>query len=270
MLRLAIVQYTPVFGDKVSNFQRLSTLMQDVEADIIVFPELCTTGYFFQSKAETKFLAESSTGITGQFFFDMACQLDATVIAGFIETDNDAVYNSAMIISPTDKTPKVYRKTHLFYKERFCFDEGNTGWFVVPHHKKDCRIGTMICYDWRFPESARVLGLKGADLIVCPSNLVTNVWHIAMPARALENKVYVAVPNRAGIESAESGEEVVFTGKSVIYGYNGAELAKADGMDDTILYADIDPIKTRDKSFNEFNDIFTDRRPDLYKELIVT
>lgn len=268
MLRLATVQYTPVLGDKEANFQRLNNQMQSAAADIVVFPELCTTGYFFQSKEETALLAETLTGRTAEFFYDMACKLDATIIAGFIEADGNAVYNSALIISPTTTTPHIYRKTHLFYKERFCFDEGNTGWFVVPHHNHDCRIGTMICYDWRFPESARILGLKGADIIACPSNLVTNVWHIAMPARALENKVYVAVPNRSGIETAANGEEVVFTGNSVVYGYNGAELAKADATSDTILYVDIDPTKTRDKSFNALNDIFFDRRPELYRELI--
>lgn len=268
MLRLATVQYTPVFGDKEANFQCLSALMQGVEADLVIFPELCTTGYFFQSKEESKLLAELPTEKTAEFFYDMARRIDATIIAGFIEADADAVYNSAMIISPASKIPQVYRKTHLFYKERFCFDEGNTGWFVVPHHKKDCRIGVMICYDWRFPESARVLGLQGADIIACPSNLVTNVWHLAMPARALENKVYLAVPNRAGSERAENGEEVIFTGKSVVYGYNGAELAKANETDNTILYVEIDPHKTRDKSFNALNDIFTDRRPEMYKKLL--
>jgi predicted amidohydrolase len=123
----------------------------------------------------------------------------------------------------------------------------------------------MICYDWRFPESARVLGLKGADVIVCPSNLVTNVWHIAMPARALENKVYVAVPNRAGeeVRGAEN-ESVKFTGRSVIYSYNGSALAQAGAEEDEILTVEIDPLATRDKSFNALNDIFRDRRPDIY------
>jgi predicted amidohydrolase len=267
-MKLSIVQFTPVFGDKSQNFQRMQALVKDLKSDIIVFPELCTTGYFFQSKEESAACAEPANGETAAFFKQMAEEHDAMIVAGFVERHGTNIYNSAMILAPEMET-RIYRKTHLFYKERFCFDEGNTGFFVVPHHKHDARIGTMICYDWRFPESARALGLKGADVIVCPSNLVTNVWHIAMPARALENKVYVAVPNRAGTERrgvSASGEpeEVKFTGHSVIYGYNGAELAKAGAEADEVLTVEIEPANTRDKSFNPLNDIFRDRRPDVY------
>ncbi len=271
-VRLSIVQFTPVFGDKRENFKRLSALADTIESDIVIFPELCTTGYFFQSKEESRLYAETKAGETAQFFFEMASRLDAMVIAGFVERGEDdkydeKIYNSALIITPNSTLPQIYRKTHLFYKERHCFDDGNTGWFVTPHHRKDCNVGTMICYDWRFPESARILGLKGADVIACPSNLITNVWHIAMPARALENKVYVAVPNRAGVETSPQGEDVKFTGNSVIYGYNGSEVAKAGASEDTVLTVEIEPTKTRDKSFNPLNDIFSDRRPEMYAEL---
>lgn len=263
-MKLSIAQFTPTFGEKQDNLRRLSAHSEQIDADVMVFPELCTTGYFFQSKEESRSYAETMEGETADFFRTMAQQHDAMVVAGFVEKEGDNVYNSALIVAPHSPA-RVYRKTHLFYKERYCFDDGNTGFFVVNHHRHDARIGTMICYDWRFPESARALGLKGADVIVCPSNLVTNVWHIAMPARALENKVYVAVPNRAGeeIRGTES-ESVKFTGRSVIYSYNGSELAKAGDSADEILTVEIDPLATRDKSFNALNDIFRDRRPDIY------
>jgi predicted amidohydrolase len=269
-VRLAAVQFTPTFGDKAGNLKKIHALADTIDADIIIFPELCTTGYFFQTKDESRAEAETTSGEAAELLFDIAHKHNAMVIAGFAERDGDRVYNSAMIITPGTTHPRIYRKTHLFYKERFCFDEGNTGFFVTPHHAKDCKVGTMICYDWRFPESARVLGLQGADVIACPSNLVTNVWHIAMPARALENKLYVAVPNRAGKEqsgSGENSEEVKFTGNSVIYSYTGEAIAQAGPSDDAVLVADIHPLATRDKSFNAFNDIFTDRRPALYQPL---
>jgi predicted amidohydrolase len=271
-VRLAAIQFTPVFGNKRENFQRIKALIENIRADIYIFPELCTTGYFFQSKDESRQAAEARDGKTAEFFFGLAEEHDAMVIAGFAEKDGMNVYNAAMIITPDTTRPHIYRKTHLFYKERFCFDEGNTGFSVVQHHKKDCSVGTMICYDWRFPESARVLGIMGADLIACPSNLITNVWHLAMPARALENKVYVAVPNRAGREirgiSANGvPEEVRFTGNSVIYGYNGEVLAQAGASEDAVLVVDIEPQHTRDKSFNPYNDVFSDRRPAFYQPL---
>jgi predicted amidohydrolase len=272
-MKLCIVQFTPVFGDKEENFKRLHLLADRIGtefdgADLIVFPELCTTGYFFQSKEESMLYAETTDGETVEFFRAMAHKHDAMVVAGFAEKDENEVYNSACIVAPGQEI-RIYRKTHLFYKERHCFADGNTGFFVVPHHRLDAKVGVMICYDWRFPESARILGLKGADVIVCPSNLVTNVWHIAMPARALENKVYVAVPNRAGeevrgIKDGSVGEKVKFTGRSVIYGFNGEELAKAGDEADEILAVEIDPTATRDKSFNPLNDIFHDRRPEMY------
>jgi predicted amidohydrolase len=276
-MKLRIVQFTPVFGDKEENFKRLQTLADRIAtefdgADLIVFPELCTTGYFFQSKEESMRYAETTDGETVEFFRAVAHKMDAMVVAGFAEKDGENVYNSALIVAPGQET-RIYRKTHLFYKERHCFADGDTGFFVVPHHRLDAKVGVMICYDWRFPESARALGLKGADVIVCPSNLVTNVWHIAMPARALENKVYVAVPNRAGEEirgledgsaNGSTGEKVKFTGRSVIYGFNGQELAKAGEEADEILAVEIDPAATRDKSFNPLNDIFRDRRPEMY------
>jgi predicted amidohydrolase len=157
----------------------------------------------------------------------------------------------------------VYRKSHLFAREKHCFDPGDTGFFVVHVPERDLRIGMMICYDWRFPEAARTLALKGADLIVAPSNLVTHIWRAVMPARAVENKVYLAVANRCGPD-VNNGEELSFNGQSAIYSYNGDVLASANATEPAVIIAEIEPERTRTKSFNEWNDIFADRRPDLY------
>jgi predicted amidohydrolase len=121
----------------------------------------------------------------------------------------------------------------------------------------------MICYDWRFPESARTLALKGADVIVCPSNLVTHVWRMAMPVRAFENKVYLAVANRTGAEH-NAGEDVSFNGQTAIYSYTGTVLVDASATDDAVVIAEIDPSETRSKSFNSINDIMKDRREEWY------
>lgn len=266
-LTLATVQFTPTFGDKQANFARIEALLRTVQADIIVLPELCTTGYFFQSRAEAAQYAEPSNGQSAAFFRQLARDKNAVVIAGFVENEGDGIYNSAMIAIPEEQEVRIYRKIHLFYKELFCFDVGNTGYFVVYDNKRDIHIGPMICYDWRFPEAARCLMTMGADLIVCPSNLITDAWRLVMPARAIENKVYLAVANRAGTEQG-GGEEVLFKGNSAIYGYNGAELAKAGPTDDEALLARICPAETRDKSFNAFNDVAKDRRPEYYGPLV--
>jgi predicted amidohydrolase len=265
-LKLAVVQFTPEFEAKQRNFARMQQLVEDVTADIIVFPELCTTGYFFLSRQEIERVAESADGQSGAFFRDMAQKKNAIVVAGFAERHQKSLFNSCWVVVPEAKKPSVYRKIHLFYKENDCFDHGDTGFFVVADKKRDVRIGPMVCYDWRFPESARVLTLLGADVIVCPANLITEAWQQVMPARAIENNVYLAVANRAGIEKRKD-EELRFKGRSVIYDFNGRVLAQAGSNEDAVLVADIAPAKTRDKSFNPINNVLTDRQPHHYKPL---
>jgi predicted amidohydrolase len=265
-LKLAVVQFTPQFGKKQRNLSRMQELVEDVNADIIVFPELCTTGYFFQSRAEVAKSAETADGPGSKFFRDMARSKNAVVVAGFAERHQNNFYNACLVVVPEEKNPHVYRKTHLFYKEKDCFDPGDTGFFVVADKKRDVRIGSMVCYDWRFPESARVLTLLGADLIVCPANLITEAWRLVMPARAIENNVYLAVANRAGLEKRK-GEELRFKGNSAIYDFSGREIKKAGEAQDEVLLAEIYPSQTRDKSFNPLNDVLADRQPQHYELL---
>ena len=265
-LTLAVVQFTPKFGEKQNNLSRMRELVEDVTADSMVFPELCTSGYFFQSRAEVATAAETVDGTGGEFFRNMARSKNAVVVAGFAERHKKNLYNACLIAVPEVKNPYVYRKTHLFYKETACFDPGDTGFFVVEDKKRDVCIGPMVCYDWRFPESARVLTLLGADLIVCPANLVTEAWRRVMPARAIENNVYLAVANRAGLEKRQ-GEELRFKGNSANYDFSGQEIKKAGEEKDEVLLAEIYPAKTRDKSFNPINDVLTDRQPQHYGPL---
>ena len=262
-MKLSVVQFCPEFGNKAANLEKIIKYANDIESDIIVFPELCTTGYFFQSKEEVLQFAETLDGETISSMQEIATSLDKILVVGFAELDGGETFNSAAVIMSEKSQTRVYRKTHLFYKERFCFAEGNTGYFVVEDKKRNVKIGTMICYDWRFPEAARSLGLLGADVIVCPSNLVTKIWPAVMPARAIENKVYIAIANRYGKEVAD-GEEVEFNGQSGIWRYNGEVMEQAKKIGDEVLTVEIEPEKTRNKSFNEYNDIFGDRRPEYY------
>jgi predicted amidohydrolase len=265
-LKLAVVQFTPRFGEKEKNLARMHQLVEDIAADIIVLPELCTTGYFFLSREEVAKSAETVAGPSSAFFQDMARNKNAVVVAGFAERHQKHLYNACLVVVPEEKKPYVYRKTHLFYKEKDCFDPGDTGFFVVADKKRDVYIGPMVCYDWRFPESARVLALLGADLIVCPANLITEAWRQVMPARAIENHVYLAVANRAGLEKRK-GEELRFKGNSAIYDFSGREIKKAGEKENEVLLAEIYPAKTRDKSFNPVNDVLADRQPQHYSPL---
>jgi predicted amidohydrolase len=266
MINLAVAQFTPRFGQKQENLNRMADLIGAVTADVVVFPELCTTGYFFTSRQEVEAVAEPADGSTFQFLRRLADASGALIVAGFAEKHESRLYNACLIVEPGGRRPQVYRKTHLFYKETLCFDPGDSGFFVVPLPSRDVVVGPMICYDWRFPESARVLTLLGADVIVCPSNLVTTAWQVVMPARAVENKVYLAVANRAGTEERD-GEKLTFRANSVIYDFEGRVLKQAEGGGDQVLVATVQPSETRDKFFNPINNVLLDRKPHHYRRL---
>lgn len=262
-MRLACVQFNPAFGDLAANTDRIVADIASIDADVIVFPELATSGYFHVGRDEVARIAEPLDGPHTRRIIDAANDASKVVVCGFAERDGADLYNSALIAGKGVEEPRTYRKTHLFYKETLGFAPGNTGFFTVHLPHLDCTLGTMICYDWRFPESARTLAMKGADLIVCPSNLITHVWRMAMPVRAFENKVYLAVANRTGIDH-NAGEDVTFNGQSAIYSFNGSVLTDAPAEGDAVIISDVNPQETRTKSFNSINDIMKDRRPDVY------
>ena len=113
-LKLAVVQFTPEFGKKTENLKCIENLIRNLKTDIIVLPELCTTGYFFLVREEVEEVAESSTGPTGTFFHDMARQLNTIIVAGFAERSGNHLFNSCLITIPEREKPDIYRKTHLF------------------------------------------------------------------------------------------------------------------------------------------------------------
>ena len=261
--RVASVQSAPVLFDVAGNCRRILDAFSQVEADVVVFPELATCGYFFLSEEEVRGV---SMDLSDEAMVSMREVSDAenkTLVVGFAERAANGFFNSAAIFRPHCE-PMVYRKTHLFYKERNCFSQGDSGFFVVDEPRTGARIGVMICYDWRIPEAARSFALRGADIVLCPSNLVTTLSGNVMPARAIENKVNLVVTNRWGTETRDD-EELVFRGESAIYDYKGERLAVSPAGADDIIIADLDFMSTRNKMFNSINDIFTDRRPDMYE-----
>jgi predicted amidohydrolase len=262
-VKVAIVQMNPVLGNVEANLERVCAMVRRAEAEVVVLPELALSGYFFTTRTELDAVALERSSPILDAIARIAQQQSKAIIVGFPEKDGQRRYNTAVLFDPSGQR-YYYRKTHLFYKERLVFDEGDTGFEVVSVAPFDLRIGMMICYDWRFPEAARTLALAGAELIACPSNLVTHIWRMAMPVRALENKVYLAVANRIGSETC--GDETLhFNGRSAIYSYNGTVLAELPADTEGIAVAPIEPERTRSKSFNPYNDLFADRRPWAYR-----
>jgi len=262
-MKIVIDQFGPILGDLDTNSTRVLNTLKTYDSEIYVFPELCLSGYFFTAKEElAPYALEASHP-----FFDMlqfiSTAENKTITLGFAEKDGKDYYNSAITIFPNKEQTFIYRKTHLFYKENLVFSPGDSGYKVVEWDNKGIRIGTMICYDWRFPEAARSLALEGADIILCPSNLVTDKWQKALATRAVENKVFIAVANRVGRE-VNAGEVLEFTGKSSFYNPEGDIVAEASPYKKSIIMAEFEFANAKDKSINSYNDILSDRRPDMY------
>jgi len=261
-MRISALQFTPHFLETEENLSYIEHQLSTVETELAVLPELCTTGYFFESKEQLMSVAETCEGNTCTLIRTLAGQHNMVIVVGFAERDKDEIYNSAFTAFP-DGSFHMYRKTHLFGDEGLFFQEGNTGFLV--HEFEGIRYGIMICYDWRFPESVRTLALRGADIICHPSDLVAlpRLWKPVMQTRSFENKVYTITANRTGTESRRE-TSLTFHGCSQITSINGSILAETDEDFSGWISAEIDPHRARDKSFSIKNDIFSDRRPEFY------
>ena len=261
-MRTGIYQNNPEFGEVSKNLERAINKLERIEADLVVLPELFSTGYQFISDKEVESLAESiPDGPTCQTLIKYACSKKMYMVFGIAERDGDKLFNSAVLIGPDGYIGK-YRKSHLFYEEKFFFSPGDTGFNV--YDIGTARLGIMICYDWWFPEAARTLALRGADIICHPANLVLSGCQKAMVTRSLENAVYSATANRIGAEARNGKEELRFTGNSQIISPDGQVILVLENNKERIAVVDIDIERARDKSITKLNDRFLDRRPDMY------
>ena len=146
--------------------------------------------------------------------------------------------------------------------QEFFFTPGDSGFRVWDLGQ--AKIGVMICFDWFFPEACRSLALAGARIILHPSNLVLPWCQRAMITRALENRVFAVTCNRVGVE-ARAGARLRFTGQSQIVDPSGSILARAGARGESLQVVDIDPSLAASKRVTARNDLFRDRRPDLYR-----
>lgn len=261
--RVSVLQFEPRLLDVKENLTRLETLLRGLETDLVVLPELCTSGYVFSSREEVDSISEEiPTGNCFQFLSALAWEHDYSIIYGFAERSGDAFYNSSALVNP-DGSHHIYRKTHLFNREKLFFTPGNTGLNVHPA-KDGVRIGMMVCFDWQFPEAARTLALKGAQIICHPANLVLPWCQQAMITRSLENRVFSLTSNRTGTE-VNGAESVSFTGLSQILGTKGEILTRMNETETGVRTCGIDPELALDKRVTPLNDAFKDRRPDMYE-----
>jgi predicted amidohydrolase len=266
-IKAALAQMSCKVGDKTQNMRTMATYIMEAKkqkADITLFPELSVTGYV--TKDRTYELAETIPGPSTKKIEKLAKENHIYVIHGMIEKSAKAkgvIYNTAVLTSPDGiigRYRKMYLPTHSVFEEKRYFRQGyETPVFDTPIGK----IGMIICYDIFFPETARLLRLKGAELIACISaspSVRRNYFEILTAARALENTAYVAYVNLVGIEDG-----LQFWGGSRIIAPNGRIVvqAKYDEEDlalGTIDYTDIPHTET-------FVPALRDLRPELFNEL---
>jgi predicted amidohydrolase len=265
MLRVGFFQFAPKFGEVASNLSKIVSALRDAEADIIVLPELPFTGYLFQDRSELVSLAEDPAKSPTVFSLISLCRdRNFFLVTGFAERSDDKIFNSALVIGG-DGILHTYRKLHLFDTEREYFDPGDTPLETI--ELRGARIGIMVCFDWAFPEVARVLALKGADLLCHPSNLVLTYCQQSMLTRCLENSVFAVTANRFGSEIRPRGI-LTYTGQSQIVAPKGELVYRAKSEEEELYIAGIDVKKARDKWMTQRNELFEDRRPEYYTDLI--
>jgi N-carbamoylputrescine amidase len=277
--RVAVVQFNPQVGvenlkaNSEAVYERLNGAVAE-GANLIVLPELATTGYTFESRDEAYAHAEAvPSGATVAGWVDFAATHDVYIVGCLPELDGVELFDTAVLVGPDGFIGK-YRKTHLWNEEKLFFSPGNLGYPVF--HTKIGRIGLLVCWDIWFPETARIVTQQGADIICIPTGWVWTppplydasgtcmAAYLTMTA-AHVNNVFIATADRIGTERTSG-----FMGNSLIAGTTGWPVDRIAGPDeDTILYADIDVVASRGAPiWNQFNDLLRDRRTDLYDQLL--
>lgn len=262
-MKVGFVQNNPLFGDIKNNLARALGVLAEESADLFVLPELFTTGYQFINREEALELAETvPDGLTTQSLISLAKNINAVIVGGIVEREGDGIYNSAVMVGPGGFIGK-YQKGHLFDTEKAIFQPGKTPLEVFDI---GCaRVGMMICFDWRFPETARTLALKGADIIAHPANLVLTHCPQAMITRCLENGIFIATADRVGQEERIPGQLLKFMGQSQVVTPSGDILYRASLDREEVKVVEVDIASARDKQLNPNNHLFADRREDLYR-----
>jgi len=255
-------QFKPEFGDKSKNIEKIEHTLNVELFDIIVLPELCTTGYQFVSLKEVQKLSESiPDGLASRRFSALARNKGAYIIAGIAENDGGTIYNSAGLFGPDGFVGK-YRKIHLFFEETLFFTPGSEQPKV--YDVNGARVSMLICFDWMFPEIFRIAAIVGADIIAQPANLVLPYCQHAMQTRSIENRIFTVTANRIGTEERGEKSPLTFTGCSQITDEKGNVLVSAGDNEEIVRIVDINPHDARDKRINRYNSVLDSRRPEMY------
>ncbi len=278
LVRLAVVQMScsHVLEENLAKAEAFVREAAALGANVVLLQELFENLYFPQLEREELFaLAHPVKGHPFiERFAKLAGELGVVLPVSFFEQAGQAYFNSLAMVDASGEVLGHYRKSHIpdgpGYEEKYYFNPGDSGFKTW--RTRFGNIGVGICWDQWFPEAARIMALKGADLLLYPTAIgsepdeaggldTRDLWRRAMLGHAVSNVAYVAAANRVGREG-----DATFYGSSFISDHTGELLADADRTSETILVADLDlaAARTRRAGWG----FFRDRRPELYRALL--
>jgi N-carbamoylputrescine amidase len=282
ILTVAVAQFSSTW-DKAANVAKATDMVRFAAgrgANVVVLPELFATPYFCQDQFVDHFaLAEAFEGNTLiARFASIAKELSVVLPISFFERASNAYFNAVAIIDADGRVLGRYRKSHIpdgpGDQEKYYFHPGHTGFQVWPTQYG--ALGCAICWDQWFPEAARIMALKGAELLVYPSTIGSEPppappvdsrdhWRRVMQGHAASNYVPLAASNRVGVERGRAGE-LTFYGSSFVAGPTGEIVAELNRDEEGVATArfDLAEIAKARASWG----LFRDRRPDLYAPIL--
>lgn len=269
MPKITLAQFESKLCDPPANVVKAIPMIRQAGldgSDMIMFPEMFTTGYELSIVGpRITELAEPVNGPTITALREAAKQAGVYVVAPIALYHDDlpgVPFNSAVLIDREGNVAGVYDKQHLWALERFYFRGGNG----TPVFQTDFgTIGIMICYDMGYPEVARMLALQGAQIVLCPSAWCEpdhDVWDINVPARALENTVFLCAVNRYGRE-----QDLYMGGHSKVCDPRGRVVAELPDEGEGVLNVEIDLADV--VSNRQTSPYLRDRRPELYGKVLL-
>ena len=272
--KIAGVQMDVREGKPQQNLAAMLALFEETAANgarLTVFPECALPGYCFNSLEEAEPFFETIPGPSTDKATQACKEHNAYMAFGLLEKDGGKHFNTSVLLGPEGIVGK-YRKVHLPF---LGVDRFITHGTEVPavYNVEGVKVGMLICYDTTFPEAARILALKGADIIILPTNWPQGAERIPgfiVNARALENRVYFLAVNRIG----ECGK-IRFIGKSKFCDTMGNNIVEIDHNDHVIVYGEVDPELARNKRIIRIPgecelDYIADRRPEMYGDITKT
>ena len=280
-IKVAASQFQTIKGNIKENINKAINLADQAvaeEVNIFLLQELFQSEYFCSTQ-NAKFFDYAISSLDNELFsiFSNYCKKNNIVIPiSFFEKQGQNYFNSLIVIDSHGELSEVYRKSHIpdgpGYNEKFYFTPGNTGFKVFKTEFGN--IGCGICWDQWFPEAARIMALKGAEILLYPTAIgdelmseydSSDAWQTVMRGHAAANIMPVVASNRIGSESVK-GQVNGFYGRSFICDRSGKMLAEASKDKEEVIIADVD---TEDNHLFRRNwGLFRDRRPELYKEIL--